>query len=88
LYRAIDPSQGFYRNRVRAPDRSRMNVPFFLRDESLQGALLQGAQDEGLVPLRGHRRVGGLRASLYDAMSIDGVRALTSYMQQFARRNR
>jgi len=87
LYRAIDQSQGFYQNRVRATDRSRMNVPFFLRDESLQGAFLQGAQDEGLVQLRGHRRLGGLRASLYNAMPIDGVRALISYMQQFAQRN-
>jgi phosphoserine aminotransferase len=87
LYRAIDQSQGFYQNRVRATDRSRMNVPFFLRDESLQGEFLQGAQDEGLVQLRGHRRLGGLRASLYNAMPIDGVRALISYMQQFAQRN-
>jgi phosphoserine aminotransferase len=86
LYRAIDESQGFYRNRVRLADRSRMNVPFFLRDESLQDDFLSGAQARGLSNLRGHRKVGGLRASLYNAMTIDGVQALTSYMREFAQR--
>jgi len=86
LYRAIDESEGFYRNRVRVPDRSRMNVPFFLREESLQGEFLQGAEARGLVQLRGHRRLGGLRASLYNAMPLEGVRALTSYLREFAQR--
>jgi len=84
LYRAIDESQGFYLNRVRVADRSRMNVPFFLRDEALQSDFLLGAEAHGLAHLRGHRRLGGLRASLYNAMPIGGVRALTSYMREFA----
>jgi phosphoserine aminotransferase len=84
LYRAIDESQGFYVNRVRVADRSRMNVPFFLRDEILQSDFLRGAEAHGLVQLRGHRRLGGLRASLYNAMPIEGVRALISYMREFA----
>jgi phosphoserine aminotransferase len=87
LYRAIDGSGGFYSNRVRRADRSRMNVPFFLRDERLQARFLEGAQARGLVQLRGHRRVGGLRASLYNAMPLEGVLALTSYMDEFARIN-
>ncbi len=86
LYRAIDQSQGFYQNRVRAADRSRMNVPFFLREESLLDEFLQGAKAQGLVQLRGHRRLGGLRASLYNAMPIEGVQALVAYMDAFARR--
>jgi phosphoserine aminotransferase len=87
LYRAIDESQGFYLNRVRVVDRSRMNVPFFLRDENLLSDFLRGAEAHGLVQLRGHRRLGGLRASLYNAMPIDGVRALTAYMHEFAQRH-
>jgi len=87
LYGAIDGSQGFYVNRVRRADRSRMNVPFFLRDETLQAGFLQGAQERGLVQLRGHRRIGGLRASLYNAMPLQGVQALTAYMDEFAVRH-
>ena len=86
LYRAIDESQGFYRNGVRAADRSRMNVPFFLRDENLNGEFLSGAEARGLVQLRGHRRVGGMRASLYNAMPLEGARALVSYLREFAQR--
>lgn len=87
LYRAIDGSGGFYANRVRPADRSRMNVPFFLRDEALQPAFLDGARERGLVQLKGHRVLGGLRASLYNAMPLQGVEALTSYMEEFAGRH-
>jgi len=87
LYRAIDQSQGFYRNRVRIADRSRMNVVFFLRDENLTGDFLRGAEAEGMVNLRGHRRLGGLRASIYNAMPVQGVAALAAYMREFARRH-
>jgi phosphoserine aminotransferase len=87
LYRAIDESDGFYLNRVRVADRSRMNVPFFLREQRLQDEFLQGAEARGLVQLRGHRRVGGLRASIYNAMPLEGVQALTAYMREFAQRN-
>jgi phosphoserine aminotransferase len=86
LYRAIDSSEGFYRNRVRAADRSRMNVPFFLRDEGLQDDFLRGAAERGLVNLRGHRRLGGLRASLYNAMPLQGVQALAAWLREFAQR--
>jgi phosphoserine aminotransferase len=87
LYLAIDRSEGFYMNPVHPADRSRMNVPFFLREAALLPAFLDGAQARGLVQLRGHRRLGGLRASLYNAMPLEGVAALTSYMDEFARRH-
>ena len=82
LYGAIDSSQ-LYLNKV-APDcRSRMNVPFFLRDESLNEAFLTGARDHGLLQLKGHKSVGGMRASIYNAMPIEGVQALVDYMRYF-----
>ena len=82
LYGAIDNSQ-LYQNKV-APDcRSRMNVPFFLRDESLNDAFLVGARDHGLLQLKGHKSVGGMRASIYNAMPIEGVQALVDYMRHF-----
>ena len=84
LYRAIDNS-ALYVNRV-APDcRSRMNVPFYLRDESLNEAFLSGAHSAGLLQLKGHKSVGGMRASLYNAMPLAGVEALVAYMQEFER---
>jgi len=85
LYAAIDGSGGFYRNEVDAAARSRMNVPFFLADASLDKAFLQGAVDAGLLGLKGHRALGGMRASLYNAMPIAGVDALVAYMAEFAR---
>ncbi|MBL0920430.1 MAG: 3-phosphoserine/phosphohydroxythreonine transaminase [Hydrogenophaga sp.] len=82
LYDFIDQSP-FYENRV-APDcRSRMNVPFFLKDESRNEAFLQGAQERGLLQLKGHKSVGGMRASIYNAMPIEGVRALVDHMRAF-----
>lgn len=82
LYGAIDNSQ-LYMNKV-APDcRSRMNVPFFLRDESLNDVFLTGARDHGLLQLKGHKSVGGMRASIYNAMPIEGVQALVDYMRHF-----
>jgi len=85
LYEAIDGSGGFYVNPVTVADRSRMNVPFKLRDESLDGAFLKGAQARGLLQLKGHRSVGGMRASIYNAMPIEGVQALVDWMREFAR---
>ena len=82
LYDLLDAS-GFYRSPVRHQDRSRMNVPFKLRDESLDGAFLDGAEARGLLQLKGHRSVGGMRASIYNAMPIEGVQALVDYMRQF-----
>jgi phosphoserine aminotransferase len=87
LYEAIDGSGGYYVNPVAKADRSRMNVPFKLHDESLDGAFLAGAQERGLLQLKGHRSVGGMRASIYNAMPIEGVRALVDYMREFQRRH-
>ncbi|MGV8893473.1 MAG: 3-phosphoserine/phosphohydroxythreonine transaminase [Burkholderiaceae bacterium] len=82
LYDTIDAS-GFYSNKI-APDcRSRMNIPFSLRDETCNAAFLSGAEECGLLQLKGHKSVGGMRASIYNAMPIEGVQALVAYMQQF-----
>jgi phosphoserine aminotransferase len=85
LYAALD-ADDFYRNRV-APDcRSRMNIPFYLRDESRNDAFLAGARARGLLQLKGHKSVGGMRASIYNAMPIEGVHALVDYLNEFAGR--
>jgi phosphoserine aminotransferase len=82
LYDYLDGS-AFYRNPVAREDRSLMNVPFKLKDESLDEAFLKGAQAKGMIQLKGHRSVGGMRASIYNAMPIDGVKALVAYMKEF-----
>ena len=82
LYRTIDQS-ALYENRVAADCRSRMNVPFFLKDESHNDAFLAGAKARGLLQLKGHKSVGGMRASIYNAMPLAGVQALVDYMQSF-----
>jgi phosphoserine aminotransferase len=82
LYDFIDSSD-FYRNPVDKSCRSLMNVPFFLKDERLNDAFLKGAEANGLVQLKGHRVVGGMRASIYNAMPIEGVQALVAYMRDF-----
>ena len=84
LYQAID-SSGLYFNPVEPSCRSRMNVPFFLRDPTLEGAFLQGAEQAGLLQLKGHKSVGGLRASIYNAMPLKGVQALVAFMRSFER---
>ena len=85
LYDFLDTSS-FYRNAVNKKDRSRMNVPFTLADAKLDEAFLKGAEKEGMVQLKGHRSVGGMRASIYNAMPIGGVKCLVDYMKEFARR--
>ncbi|MCW5662410.1 MAG: 3-phosphoserine/phosphohydroxythreonine transaminase [Piscinibacter sp.] len=76
-------ASSFYRSPV-APDcRSLMNVPFKLKDESLDEAFLKGAQARGMLQLKGHRSVGGMRASIYNAMPVEGVQALVTYMKEF-----
>lgn len=87
LYDAIDGSEGFYANRVAVDCRSRMNVPFFLRDDALQTLFLAGAAERGLLQLKGHKSVGGLRASIYNAMPLEGVQALVGYMREFVARH-
>jgi len=83
LYDYLD-SQDFYTAPVAKDCRSLMNVPFRLRDATLDAKFLEGAQARGLVQLKGHRVVGGMRASIYNAMPIEGVQALVAYLQEFA----
>ena len=83
LYAAIDGSGGFYRNEVATAARSRMNVPFFLHAAALDKVFLEQAKQAGLVALKGHRVLGGMRASLYNAMPEAGVQALVNFMQEF-----
>jgi phosphoserine aminotransferase len=85
LYGYLD-STDFYANRVQVQDRSLMNVPFYLKDESLNAAFLQGASAAGLKQLKGHRAIGGMRASIYNAMPLEGVQALVAYMKEFERK--
>lgn len=84
LYDFLDASS-FYRNPIAKEDRSLMNVPFWLKDDALNEPFLQGAQQRGLVQLKGHRSVGGMRASIYNAMPLEGVQALVKYLQEFER---
>ena len=87
LYAAIDGSGGFYRNEVAADARSRMNVPFFLHDPALDAAFLTESKAAGLVALKGHRVLGGMRASIYNAMPEAGVQALADFMQELQQRH-
>lgn len=82
LYDFIDRSD-FYHNDVAVDCRSRMNVPFFLADESLNETFINESAKNGIVQIKGHRAVGGMRASLYNAMPVEGVRALIAFMQAF-----
>src|SRR5487761_2372151 len=84
LYAAIDNSNGFYHCPVNKADRSRMNVPFTLKDAALDGEFLKQADGRGLLQLKGHRSVGGMRTSIYNAMPYDGVKTLVDFMAEFA----
>ena len=86
LYGYLD-SGDFYTTRVEKSCRSRMNVPFFLKNETLNEAFLAGAKDAGLLQLKGHKSVGGMRASIYNAMPLAGVQALVGYMKEFERKH-
>lgn len=83
LYDYID-STDFYKNDIAIANRSRMNIPFYLHDDKLNESFLKAADSAGLLQLKGHRMVGGMRASIYNAMPIDGVKALVAFMQAFA----
>lgn len=85
LYDFIDGSS-LYFNKVASNCRSRMNIPFFLRDEVLNDAFLAGAKAAGLLQLKGHKSVGGMRASIYNAIPLDGVQALVEYMRDFEKK--
>jgi phosphoserine aminotransferase len=82
LYDYLDQSE-FFHNPVAKEDRSRMNVPFTLKDKALDEAFLKGAAERNLTQLKGHRSVGGMRASIYNAMPLEGVQALVTYMRDF-----
>lgn len=85
LYGYLD-STNFYSNRVAKNCRSRMNVPFFLHNELLNEFFLAGAKERGLLQLKGHKSVGGMRASIYNAMPIEGVQVLVDYLNEFEKR--
>ncbi len=87
LYAAIDGSGGYYVNRIARDARSWMNVPFSLRDDALDAAFLSESKAAGLLALKGHRLVGGMRASIYNAMPEAGVQALIDFMADFAHRH-
>ena len=86
LYHYLD-SQDFYSNPVAKEDRSRMNVPFRLRDDTLDARFLAEAEARGLSQLKGHRSVGGMRASIYNAMPVEGVEALVAFMEEFRKKH-
>jgi len=86
LYDYIDATD-FYHSPVARENRSRMNIPFTLRDSRLDADFLAGAEQHGLLQLKGHKLVGGMRASIYNAMPIQGVHALLAYMQAFAKQH-
>lgn len=86
LYAAIDDS-GFYANPVELVSRSWMNVPFTLANPELDTVFLQESREEGLTTLKGHRSVGGMRASIYNAMPEEGVNTLVAFMAEFERRH-
>ena len=86
LYGYIDSSD-FYNNPIALPNRSIMNVPFTLADEALDKLFLKEAEENHLLNLAGHRSVGGMRASIYNAVPLEGVQALVNFMDDFAQRN-
>jgi phosphoserine aminotransferase len=86
LYEVIK-SNDFYINKVPCEYRSRMNVTFHLANTSLNADFVTQAEKAGLKALKGHRSVGGMRASIYNAMPFEGVKALGDFMQDYARRN-
>lgn len=86
LYAYLDQSD-FYNNPVTKANRSIMNVPFTLADESLEKLFLQEAEENHLLNLAGHRSVGGMRASIYNAVPLEGVQALTTFMSEFVKRH-
>jgi phosphoserine aminotransferase len=86
IYDYLDQTE-FYGSPVATDDRSRMNIPFTLKSETLDGAFLKEAEARGLMQLKGHRSVGGMRASIYNAMPLEGVQALVEFMREFERKH-
>ncbi len=88
IYDAIDNSNGYYKGTANVKDRSRMNVTFRLPSEELEEKFVNEAKKSGFIGLKGHRSVGGCRASIYNAMDLEGVKALTKFMEKFAKENK
>ncbi|MCX6558324.1 MAG: 3-phosphoserine/phosphohydroxythreonine transaminase [Candidatus Aminicenantes bacterium] len=88
IYDAIDNSQGYYKGTAALKDRSRMNVTFRLPSEAFEEKFVNDAKKEGFIGLKGHRSVGGCRASIYNAMNLEGVKALVRFMEKFAKENK
>jgi phosphoserine aminotransferase len=87
LYATIDQSGGYYRGTVQPDSRSWMNVPIRMRDEELEKKFLGEAKKNGFIGLKGHRSVGGIRVSMYNAMPLDGIEKLTAFMKDFQKKN-
>jgi phosphoserine aminotransferase len=86
IYDLLDGTE-FYRSPVAREDRSRMNIPFTLKSEALDEEFLKQAKGHGMIQLKGHRSVGGMRASIYNAMPLEGVRTLVDFMKDFAKKH-
>ena len=84
----IDRSSGFYQGHAEPGSRSVMNVPFRLANTALDEPFVKQAAERGLVELKGHRSVGGCRASIYNAMPVEGVQLLANFMQEFREKNK
>ncbi|MGL4667719.1 MAG: 3-phosphoserine/phosphohydroxythreonine transaminase [Saezia sp.] len=87
IYNCIDCSEGFYTNPVEKSSRSRMNIPFFLKDEKLNEFFIQKAKENRILNIQGHKMTGGMRASVYNAMPLEGAKILTSFMETFAKQH-
>ncbi|HNN14698.1 MAG TPA: aminotransferase class V-fold PLP-dependent enzyme, partial [Anaerolineales bacterium] len=87
VYKAIDESGGFYRGHTVPAARSLMNIPFRLPSEELEDTFAKEAKKNDLIGLKGHRSVGGMRASVYNAMSLEGAKELAKFMADFQKRN-
>jgi len=87
VYNAIEKAKDFYTCPVDPNYRSTMNIVFTLTNPELDKAFLKGTEDLGMLGLKGHRSVGGFRASLYNAMPLEGAKALAQYMSDFAKKN-
>ena len=87
LYDFLDSSD-LFRGTVEKKDRSLMNVPFVIGDKEMEAAFVKQASEAGLTNLKGHRSVGGMRASIYNAMPLAGVEALVDFMAEFEKKNR
>jgi len=87
LYKAIDDSEGYYSNPVQVDSRSRMNIVFRLPNEDLEAKFVKEAKAAGMIGLKGHRSVGGIRASIYNAVPMEGVEKLVNFMSDFKKNN-